>query len=430
MKKNLKDVYRDLSNDWLCLKAGLQAEVWWKMDNISNYMDAAKGMRERKKEEKSEVRKAEKAAKKAYKESQSEEFSEEMTKNIYKMADKDTSKRVGIFQKALDGQKLVQYAYWYMTDEKATLVKRSQTEREIINSIASYFGFGRIYDSAGVIDLRIYDPSYENEYFELSKYIFCINDFIKKSEDKSFMERLNNRQKQLFGEDYLEKKAAAEKEKAKQEERLKRKENSVRQEENSGQEEHFRWKPSKELGYMGEADVEYTLKFLPSEYRVIEKGEKGIHLFCPSVVDESQEIDHIVVSPQGVFLIETKNYSGEIVIDEQGNWIRHKLNGERFGEENPARQVYRHHRVVEGILGKVDICDVVCIANSKAILEGVEHSPVPVIKADMLLQYFSDYKNESGKEYGDEEIEEIVRKIEEHRVKKSKVWTDNEEGTK
>lgn len=183
-------------------------------------------------------------------------------------------------------------------------------------------------------------------------------------------------------------------------------------------------------GKEGEEAVEYVLKWLPLEYTVIEKGANGIHLRCQSVSEKSQEIDHIVVSPKGVFLIETKNYAGEIVIDEHGNWIRYKLDGSCVGEENPVGQVYRHRRVVDGILGEVDICDVVCIANSKAILKGVEHSPVPVIKADMLLQYFSDYKNESGKEYSDEEIKEIVKRIEEHRVKTKKRGTDNEEETK
>lgn len=208
-----------MTNSMILAKCGVQSAIWElqliprriefaylahkQMKNSPEAKEERAKKAEEKKEAKTEkmkAKQAEKEAKRAFKESQSEEFSEEMTKNIYKMADTDVSKRTGIFQKALDGQKLVQYAYWYMTDEKATLVKKNQTDREIINSIASYFGFGKIYESAGVIDLRIYDPSYENEYFELSKYIFCINDFVKKSEDKSFMEKIAARKEQILAE--------------------------------------------------------------------------------------------------------------------------------------------------------------------------------------------------------------------------------------
>ena len=171
----------------------------------------------------------------------------------------------------------------------------------------------------------------------------------------------------------------------------------------------------KQAGKKGEEDVEYALKWLPEDFVVIEKRD-GIILHCDEIADEKQEFDHIVVSPQGVFSIETKNYSGKIVIDKQGNWIRHKLDGSIVGEENPTAQLMRHHRVLEAIVGKVEIHDLLCIANSKTIIEGAENSPVPVVKHDMLSYYLWNYRNENNKTYSKEEIRTFVERIESHRI--------------
>ena len=42
--------------------------------------------------------------------------------------------------------------------------------------------------------------------------------------------------------------------------------------------------------------------------------------------DEEQEIDHIAIGKVGVIHIETKAYSGKLIIDEEGNWSREKDN--------------------------------------------------------------------------------------------------------
>lgn len=140
------------------------------------------------------------------------------------------------------------------------------------------------------------------------------------------MEKFHNRLRQLFSDDYL-----AEKIKAKEEE--------IRKEEEIWKQEETAERRSviKEARETGELEVEYALKWLPSEYIVIGKGENGIRLKCPSVSEESQEIDHIVVSPQGVFLIETKNYSGKIEITREKNWIRSKLDGVELLSERKIR---------------------------------------------------------------------------------------------
>lgn len=172
--------------------------------------------------------------------------------------------------------------------------------------------------------------------------------------------------------------------------------------------------PKREAGMIGEQEVEYALKWLPSEYIVLEKRE-GITLQLQLYNDSiRQEIDHIVVGPSGVILIETKNYSGKITIDKNGNWRRETEKGE-IGEKNPLQQIERHHYITEKILGEdVPIHDIICIANDSSIIEGTENSVVPIIKSDMLAHYIK--KMERYKEMTNEKAQNIIKKIEKARI--------------
>lgn len=172
-----------------------------------------------------------------------------------------------------------------------------------------------------------------------------------------------------------------------------------------------------QYGKEGEKKVEYALKWLPKEYVVIDKGEDGIQVQCPSITNEKQEIDHIVISSKGVFLIETKNYAGKIIIDVNGNWIREKEDGKQRGIPNPVQQLGRHHLIVQEILGIEDVFDVICIANEGSVIEGVENCPIAIVKFDMLAFYIQQYENNSGNVYSLDDIEKMKGKIDNHRIK-------------
>lgn len=170
-------------------------------------------------------------------------------------------------------------------------------------------------------------------------------------------------------------------------------------------------------GEQGEQNVEYSLKWLPKEYRKIEKGD-GIHLCDTNVSDESQEIDHIVVGPNGVFLIETKYFKGNITIDSYGNWSRELDDGKTEGMKNPIQQVDRHHTIVSsllsGIVDEKDIHDIICLAYDKCRINGIENSTVPVVKSDLLNRHI--LETQSEKTYTPDDIENIISVIEQNRV--------------
>lgn len=159
--------------------------------------------------------------------------------------------------------------------------------------------------------------------------------------------------------------------------------------------------PCNTWGRAGEDAVDYVLKWLPDNYCVIEKDCVGkysdniILLENPGFSDESQEFDHIVVGPQGIFNIETKNYSGKLFIDKAGNWNRMKKGeAEWIAEENPAQQLFRHHILLQSIVGdQIPIIDVICMSHPSIMINGQENSRIPVIKKDLLADYIVSYRN-------------------------------------
>lgn len=107
-------------------------------------------------------------------------------------------------------------------------------------------------------------------------------------------------------------------------------------------------------GDRGEHKVQQVLSTLQrpkSRYRVYHNIKLG-----PDQ-EHTNEYDTIVIGPNGIFHIETKNYGGErggiIDVDSQGNWILHKKSGYSKIITNPAGQIDSHEYRLQGFLKKV-----------------------------------------------------------------------------
>lgn len=182
-----------------------------------------------------------------------------------------------------------------------------------------------------------------------------------------------------------------------------------------------KYQQDKEGGEIGEQKVDYALKWLDPSYVLIEKrskdriGNKCIYISNPSFIDEKQEFDHIIVSNKGVFIIETKNYVGRLIIDKYGNWIR-KKNDEEEGVKNPIQQIRQHEKVLASFLPKeFKIVSIICIANDKAIIEGAENCILPIVKSDMLVEYIENYK-ETDYELSDDQKNRCIKDIYNHMI--------------
>ncbi len=89
-------------------------------------------------------------------------------------------------------------------------------------------------------------------------------------------------------------------------------------------------------GLIGERRVRRQLRRLPEEnYRIVNditlKGKKG-----------TSQIDHMVISPYGIFVIETKNYKGWIHGREDSEYLAQTFYKYKTKFRNPIKQNWSH----------------------------------------------------------------------------------------
>jgi Nuclease-related domain len=92
------------------------------------------------------------------------------------------------------------------------------------------------------------------------------------------------------------------------------------------------------LGRKGESAVTETLKSLPDDYVVLND------IVLP---DRKGNVDHVLIGPNGVFVIETKNYSG-FVRCEEDEWF---MNGHRI--RSLTKQAKRNSMAVRGYIASL-----------------------------------------------------------------------------
>lgn len=98
------------------------------------------------------------------------------------------------------------------------------------------------------------------------------------------------------------------------------------------------------LGFFGELWCKQELSKLPKDkYKIIN------NLFI-NVNNKTHQIDHVVVSIYGIFVIETKQYNGHITGSKYDyKWIRH-AKGKKYEYTNPIRQNYGHVKSISELL--------------------------------------------------------------------------------
>ncbi len=117
---------------------------------------------------------------------------------------------------------------------------------------------------------------------------------------------------------------------------------------------------AKIIGWFGEHLTKEALNTLPKDkYSIIND------VFI-KVNNSTHQIDHVIVSPYGIFSIETKQYNGYITGNKYDKkWIRH-CKHKKYYYENPIRQNYGHVLAVCDLLHlKEDkVFNIVCIPSN------------------------------------------------------------------
>lgn len=78
---------------------------------------------------------------------------------------------------------------------------------------------------------------------------------------------------------------------------------------------------------------------------------RRLHNVTLDTLDGTTQLDHVFLSPYGVFVLETKNMTGWIFGSEkQSEWTQ-KIYKRTFKFQNPLRQNYKHLKALEATLG-------------------------------------------------------------------------------
>ncbi len=170
-------------------------------------------------------------------------------------------------------------------------------------------------------------------------------------------------------------------------------------------------------GFLGETviNVAMWLKLEKDVYHRL----NGITL--PRDNGGSTQIDHIIVSVYGIFVIETKNYKGWVYGSEkQKQWTQVFPNGSKFKFQNPLRQNYLHIKTLADLLGlELSYFHSMIAFIGECELKTRDELPENVLTSGMV----SYVKKKQDKLLTEDEVTSIVEQINSNRFSKS--WRTN-----
>ena len=103
------------------------------------------------------------------------------------------------------------------------------------------------------------------------------------------------------------------------------------------------------VGKRGEKLTERELKFVQLFGR---KGKTLKNIYLPKENGETSEVDVIFITQKGIFVFESKNYSGWIFGDENNrNWTASLPNGQKNQFYNPVIQNKTHMKWMKNFVG-------------------------------------------------------------------------------
>lgn len=150
----------------------------------------------------------------------------------------------------------------------------------------------------------------------------------------------------------------------------------------------FKINAAKIKGLIGEARVNIILRSLGTDYTVL------ADVMIKNADNTTSQIDHLVLSEYGIFVIETKNYKGWIFGNEKSDYWQQVIFKEKTSFPNPVKQNWGHVYALKNILTSYPYIKyhpiVVFVGN--ATLKNIDSS-VPVIYKNQLKQTIKDNCN-------------------------------------
>lgn len=155
--------------------------------------------------------------------------------------------------------------------------------------------------------------------------------------------------------------------------------------------------------------------------RIIEKYALKSHkqlfnVYVPKKNSEEwTEVDLLYIDRTGLYVIESKNYSGWIFGNEaQHQWTQTMPNNKKFKFYNPIRQNATHIRAIQAFLGLPDeVFHSVIVFSERCVLKKVEFKSenVFVIKRENLKRFITTRNQSSKQVFTQSDIESIYKQL-------------------
>jgi len=138
------------------------------------------------------------------------------------------------------------------------------------------------------------------------------------------------------------------------------------------------------------------------------------------VANGTTQIDHVIVSRYGVFVVETKNMDGWIFGNEKSSQWTQSIYGKKYKFQNPLHQNYRHTKALSEFLG-VDHSKLHSVVMFWGECEFKTQLPPNVMTGG----YTSYIKSFSTVLFSDQEVQEIAAALKDGMLPKS--WATRRE---
>lgn len=164
-------------------------------------------------------------------------------------------------------------------------------------------------------------------------------------------------------------------------------------------------------GKLGEL---YTAKELKYVQLFGRKGRILRNVYVPKDNGETSEIDLLYITQKGIFVFESKNYSGWIFGDEKGQkWTMMLPNKEKHSFYNPVKQNQTHIKWLRNYIGENIPLFSIIVFSERCELKKITivSQDVKVIKRDLTYAAVRDIWDKNEDRLSDEEVENLYIKL-------------------
>ena len=167
------------------------------------------------------------------------------------------------------------------------------------------------------------------------------------------------------------------------------------------------------VGKWGEDLIEKKLRYINK--KIGEKGKILRNVYLPKYNGETSEVDVAYITQKGIFVFESKNYSGWIFGNERNEYWTVTLPNEKNQFYNPVMQNRTHLKWMKEFVGEdIPLFSIIVFSERCELKKVTTYSDdVKVIKEGSIFETIRDFWSESPDMVSEERIEELYARLKE-----------------